>query len=67
MSVNAQIVARKYEELLGYSAEAGMDQGVFAVMHDNYTKMYNKLDYEEQGEVSEIINRRHIAFRGASA
>lgn len=54
----------EYEKLLEYCKSLDFDQKIFKIMHDNYTKTYNRLNQEEQGKIAEMIALRYRSYAG---
>lgn len=45
----------EYRKLLNFCNSPNFDMDVFSILHDRYAKAYQKLNYEEQGWITEEI------------
>ena len=48
-----------YNDLIKYCKSPDFDPKMFKMMHDNYAKAFNRLDWEQQGKIVETINIHH--------
>ncbi len=46
----------EYFSLLEYCSSSEFDLNMFKIKHDNLTYQYKKLDYQQQGEYTYLIN-----------
>lgn len=53
----------KYVALTGYCERPGLDPGVFRLFHDEYAKAWQRLDYQQQGEVAALISQHYGEMR----
>jgi hypothetical protein len=54
--MNPDFMVELYKSLQTYCSAPDFDAGVFRLKHDEYAKRYQKLTYEQQGEIAERVN-----------
>jgi hypothetical protein len=53
------LLFNKWFELIDYCKSSKFDKDIFRLYHDEYAKSWKRLSYEQQGELTEMINERY--------